>query len=422
MNTIKKLNILKGLLIILFFSKSNFAQWQQVTVPPEFTSALAVTSMLTIDTTLFVSYYYNMGILRTSDYGTTWAKMNTGLSNMDISTLFSLEGYLYAGSDGGGIYISSDLGQNWQQSNSGLVGWQNGVYSVHCSYIDNKSDIYIGTDKGVFLSTDYGSSWLERNNGFIYVPTSSITAIGNTLFAATNSGVFKSTDQGGNWIIANNGITSDIITSLLVFNDVLFAGTSGGIFRTTDFGNTWNSNNNSLTYPATFVLSLYKIDTTIFAGTWDGVFISSDNGTNWMPFNTGIKNINIASIVNCGKYIYAGADHGEGLFYRPLSELATVSSVKSEEPEIPRKYSLSQNYPNPFNPSTKINYSLPKAGNVKLTIYNSIGRKVATVVDEYNPAGNYSVQFNGSNLASGIYLYRLESENFSVAKKFILMK
>ena len=83
---------------------------------------------------------------------------------------------------------------------------------------------------------------------------------------------------------------------------------------------------------------------------------------------------------------------------------------------------LSQNYPNPFNPTTTINYSIPKEGNVRLTIYSAIGKKEATIVNEYKPAGNYSVQFNGSNLASGIYLYRLESGNYSAAKKFILMK
>ena len=89
---------------------------------------------------------------------------------------------------------------------------------------------------------------------------------------------------------------------------------------------------------------------------------------------------------------------------------------------MPQGFTLSQNYPNPFNPATTIKYSLAKEGNVKLTVYNAIGSKVATIVNEYKPAGNYSVQFNGSNFASGIYLYRLESGNYSAAKKFILMK
>jgi hypothetical protein len=91
-------------------------------------------------------------------------------------------------------------------------------------------------------------------------------------------------------------------------------------------------------------------------------------------------------------------------------------------PNTVTDFRLEQNYPNPFNPSTKINYSLPKAGNVKLTVYNALGSKVLTIVDEYKPAGNYSVQFNGGILASGIYLYRLESGKFNATKKFILLK
>jgi hypothetical protein len=98
-----------------------------------------------------------------------------------------------------------------------------------------------------------------------------------------------------------------------------------------------------------------------------------------------------------------------------------IISVK-DETNPPTKYSLTQNYPNPFNPTTTINYSLSKSGNVKITVYNAIGSKVTTIVNEYKPAGNYSVQFNGSNLASGIYLYRLESGNFSDTKKLILLK
>ncbi len=85
-------------------------------------------------------------------------------------------------------------------------------------------------------------------------------------------------------------------------------------------------------------------------------------------------------------------------------------------------FQLDQNYPNPFNPSTVINYSLPHSGNVKLTVYDILGSKVATIVNEYKPSGSYSVRFNGSNLASGIYLYRLEAGNYSASKKFILMK
>jgi Secretion system C-terminal sorting domain len=85
-------------------------------------------------------------------------------------------------------------------------------------------------------------------------------------------------------------------------------------------------------------------------------------------------------------------------------------------------FNLQQNYPNPFNSTTTINYSLIEAGNVRLTIYNAIGSKVATIVNEYKPAGKYAVHFNGSNLASGIYICRMESGNYITAKKLILLK
>ena len=99
-----------------------------------------------------------------------------------------------------------------------------------------------------------------------------------------------------------------------------------------------------------------------------------------------------------------------------------IEGIADKNTFQPKEYILSQNYPNPFNPTTTINYSLPKAGNVKLTVYNAIGCKVSTILNEYKPAGNYSIQFKATNLASGIYLYRLESGNYAAVKKFIILK
>lgn len=89
---------------------------------------------------------------------------------------------------------------------------------------------------------------------------------------------------------------------------------------------------------------------------------------------------------------------------------------------IPNYYSLSQNYPNPFNPTTKISYTLPKAGNVELKVYDLLGREVATLVNETKQPGMYSVDFNASNLASGVYFYSIKANDFSAVKKMILVK
>ncbi len=89
---------------------------------------------------------------------------------------------------------------------------------------------------------------------------------------------------------------------------------------------------------------------------------------------------------------------------------------------MPLTYNLSQNYPNPFNPVTRIAYTMPKSGNVKLIVYDILGKEVATLVNEFKATGTYSVDFDGSNLASGVYLYRIESGDFTAVKKMLLIK
>jgi hypothetical protein len=83
---------------------------------------------------------------------------------------------------------------------------------------------------------------------------------------------------------------------------------------------------------------------------------------------------------------------------------------------------LSQNYPNPFNPSTIINYQLPNTSDVKLIVYDLLGQEVRTLVNEKQNAGSYQVQFDGSNLASGVYFYKLSATEFTETKKMILIK
>ncbi len=91
---------------------------------------------------------------------------------------------------------------------------------------------------------------------------------------------------------------------------------------------------------------------------------------------------------------------------------------------VPSQYSLSQNYPNPFNPETTINYTIPFAGNVKLVVYDALGREVAALVNEYKQAGTYNSKLNTQNLglSSGVYFYTIQAGNFVQTKKMILIK
>lgn len=99
-----------------------------------------------------------------------------------------------------------------------------------------------------------------------------------------------------------------------------------------------------------------------------------------------------------------------------------VTDVTEQGNQIPSEYNLSQNYPNPFNPSTMIKYSIPKEGMVTLKVFDMLGKEVATLVNKYQTPGNYSVSFNASNLPSGVYIYKIESNNFNAVKKLMLLK
>jgi hypothetical protein len=85
-------------------------------------------------------------------------------------------------------------------------------------------------------------------------------------------------------------------------------------------------------------------------------------------------------------------------------------------------FTLSQNYPNPFNPSTRIDYSLAAKSNVSLKVYDMLGREVANLVNATQEAGNHSVSFNASKLASGLYIYTIKSGNNTMSKKMMLLK
>jgi len=110
------------------------------------------------------------------------------------------------------------------------------------------------------------------------------------------------------------------------------------------------------------------------------------------------------------------------LFPRKNDDFSGLSDI-GDETALPAAYSLTQNYPNPFNPSTKIEYSLPVEGNVTLKIFNILGQEVRTLINnELTNAGRYTITFDASNLPSGIYIYRLQTGNFSSNKKMILLK
>ncbi|MFH1900168.1 MAG: T9SS type A sorting domain-containing protein [Patescibacteria group bacterium] len=106
----------------------------------------------------------------------------------------------------------------------------------------------------------------------------------------------------------------------------------------------------------------------------------------------------------------------------PDNNIGLTSDVENPEKIVVAGFSLSQNYPNPFNPETRISYSIEKAGQVKLAVYNVLGQKVADLVNEFKAANTYKVNFDASKLTSGVYFYRLEVGDYSKTMKMIFCK
>jgi hypothetical protein len=106
-----------------------------------------------------------------------------------------------------------------------------------------------------------------------------------------------------------------------------------------------------------------------------------------------------------------------------ILQKSTVSALPSDsETGLPLTYSLRQNYPNPFNPATEIEFTIPVAEKVKLTIYNILGERIISVVDGDLLAGKHAYRFDGRNLSSGVYFYRLEAGNFVQSRKMVLLR
>jgi hypothetical protein len=103
-----------------------------------------------------------------------------------------------------------------------------------------------------------------------------------------------------------------------------------------------------------------------------------------------------------------------------LSEV--IAAVELLTDELPHDFSLFQNYPNPFNPGTTITYELPRTSHVTLSVYDVLGREVATLLNEEKSAGAYTVQWDASGVSSGVYFYRLKAGDFNQTKRMMIVR
>ena len=287
------------LLLFLIFTNtiSLFAKWVQTNGP----YGGSIKCFAVSGTNLFAGASVGYGgVYLSTNNGTSWTPVNSGLTNMTVNTLAVIGTNLFAGT-GGGVFLSTNNGASWTQVNSGLTN------TIVLSLAINPNgtggtNLFAGTSYGgVFLSTNNGTSWTAVNSGLTNTVVKSLVVNGTNLFAGTSyGGVFLSTNNGTSWTPVNSGLTNMIVNAFTTSGTNLYTGTDAGVFLSTNNGTSWTSVNLGLSSNSINALAISPNETggtNLFAGTsYGGVFLSTNNGINWTQVNSGPKNMTVTSL------------------------------------------------------------------------------------------------------------------------------
>jgi photosystem II stability/assembly factor-like uncharacterized protein len=291
-------------------------------------------------------------------YVDPWRPANTGLDGGSVNKLASHPSnpsLIYAGTEGGGVFRSTNAGQTWAPINQGLKD-----LTIHELAIDpdTPTTLYVGTGNGLFKSTDGGEAWfspsstLERGIIGALVLT---RELGTAVYASAGGrGLFKSSDGGATWAAINTGLTSPFSINSLAVNPsnalVLYAGGVSAIFKTTNGGQSW-SPTGAVPTAANGIWDL-AIDPsapdTIYAATNDGVYASSNGGTSWASASTGLSSRYVQSVrlvAGTPTTLYACTSSG---LYKSTTGGASWSGVNTGLTTLALRALLAE----PGNPST----------------------------------------------------------------------
>ncbi len=386
-------------------------------------------------------------IIHTTDKGKSWNFQNSGVNNWIISIFFINERTGYALSweidtpppnfYGTRILYTSNGGNNW--SNYLYPDTNLFLYSIY--FLDSLNGYMGGTGGNVRYTSDAGASWLTSVNdsgSFNGFPIAKIKFYDSqTGYAAGGAFdiagvIWKTTNAGRNW--SNQIVGPEPINDIYFFDSLNMIGV-GGDFEygsshivTSDGGSQWNYLKFGVFGIANSIGFRTGSEAWISLGIVDSFLVSTNGGNNWSL--THVPNgAKIYSLIFVD-YRHGWAVGNDGAILKYNSDLI---GIKNNSLSVPESIVLYQNYPNPFNPSTVIHYDVPSGvkaqlSNIKLVVYNNLGKEITTLVNENKPAGKYNAVFDGSSFPSGIYFYRITAgslssgKEYSQTKKMILLK
>jgi len=378
-------------------------------------------------------------LFKTIDGGITWDStgmylVQDGSENGWNNGIYNIGSTVWFGTNNSRIYKSSDL-INWEiQPTPGTVFSSNVVFSNPLrGYTNGSSTTNGGTNWVPFSSPDTNLIIsIAGHNDFVWALTGNF----NTLFLpniyySTNGGssfVLQYTSPSGNnfqivrartvashlvlYVIRDNGSIARYSDNPLPIELASFT----SIVNRRDVTLNWTTASERNNSGFDIERSIANPEVSGQVDQWSKVGFVQGNGTTSSPNSYSFVDRGL----NSGKYNYRlkQVDFNGNFEYFSLSNGVGIG--------IPNKFDLSQNYPNPFNPSTKFNYDIPFDGKVSLKLFDMSGREVATLVNEVQAAGYYTVNFNASSLASGVYFYTISAQangnNFVETKKMMLVK
>ena len=416
-----------SLLIIVFISHSIHSQtfWQLSGLADSMITTLSINSQgkILAGTTGEVLYL-------SDDNGDTWKKIAESDIVLNFICLDDSDKIYIADTDafGNGLQISTDLGANWKAiSDSTTLG----CYSLG---VKSPGEIFAtftgvnGEDKHIYHSSNYGNNWERDSIDFNVallnnLSTQSVYAFNKKgfLFVIGNNGIYRSTDNGNSWIRKVEGLPAWIITTICInqsdniFVQGNFITTVGGLYKSTDDGDNWELINTTGLPAFPDFYQLVVDSNNVLYGITNDVFRSKDDGVSWDNVSEGLPGGNNILAVSPNGDIYCGTNSG---VYKSTSFLTSVEN----DIDVNINFSLNQNYPNPFNSMTRIEYHLTYPANVKLKIYDVLGEEILTLVNDYKQAGDHKINFDASELSSGIYFYKLQAGVYTNIKKMILLK
>ncbi len=361
---------------------------------------------ITKNSKYFFAAIENGGVQRSSD-AINWEPSPTPIKYPDVYDLYCIDETLYVITSYG-TYKSSNNGETWDPTAF--------VSGELCVMTGDASGIFCAGPSGLYFSSDNLKSCKQLLRSYFL----SMYKMGDTILLGSDGIVLISTDLGKNFKSLKS--FNKPILSLTILGTDIFISTFGkGVYKSKDGGNTYEEINAGLDNKRVFSLKIINGKVTCSTDGWNGgIFVWNQSSNTWTKVAIPqIPNKAVTTVAEFDGKIFAGTWY-EGLWSADIVEIIPTSV--EHKLLIPNEIFLKQNYPNPFNPVTIINYSIPSTSYVQLKVYDTLGKEIATLVNEKQVPGNYEVTFNAGKISSGVYFYTLIFNNKIITKKMLLTK